>query len=127
MRPKTLLKYFQLRADAVSAADSAGPFVFNLIREQGTGVDANLGGYPVTKSTQISQVRAKGSATDLTYIIGGMWSDALIGMFGAIEFANTTVGDTAFTHDQTWIRAILSADFAVRHESAFVFCDDLIV
>lgn len=125
MRPKTLYKYYQLRNDAVAQGDSQGPFLFNMIREPGEGVNAKLAGYEVVKSTQISQSRSKGSATNLTYILGGMFSDLLIGMFGAIEFAATTMGDTAFTYDQTWVRGILSADVAVRHEAAFVWMDNI--
>jgi len=125
MRPKTLYKFYQLRADAVAQGDSAGPFLYNLIREAGMGIEPTLAGYPVTKSTQVNQARAKGSATNLTYIIGGMWSELLIGMFGAIEFAATTLGDTPFQNDQTWVRGILSADVAVRHEAAFCFLDQL--
>ncbi len=125
MRPKTLYKWYQLRADAVAAGDSAGPFLFNLIREAGDGVKANLGGYPVTKSTQVGQNRVKGTGTNLTYILGGMFSDILIGMFGAIEFAATTQGDSSFVNDQTWVRGILSADIAIRHEAAFVLLDKI--
>lgn len=125
MRPKTLYKYYQLRADSVAQGDGAGPFLFNLIREAQDGVQAQLAGFPVTKSTQVSQVRSKGNATNLTYILGGMFSDVLIGMFGAIEFAATTVGDTAFVNDQTWVRGILSADIQLRHEAAFVLMDNL--
>lgn len=125
MRPKALYKYYQLRADAVAQGDAAGPFLFNLIREAGDNTPAMLAGYPVTKSTQVSQVRAKGTSTSLTYVVAGMWSDLLIGMFGALEFAATTQGDTAFANDQTWIRGILSADIQARHESAFVWMDNL--
>ncbi len=125
MRPKTLFKYYQLRADSVSQSDSAGPFLFNLIREAGMDTQATIAGFPVTKSTQVSQSRSKGGTTNLTYILGGMWSDCLIGMFGAIEFAATTMGDTPFTFDQTWVRGILSADFQIRHEAAFVLMDSL--
>ncbi len=125
MRPKTLYKYYQLRADAVAQGDSAGSFLFNLIREAGDGVKPMLAGAPVTKSTQVSQSQSKGTANNLTYIVGGMWSDLLIGMFGAIEFASTTLGDTAFINDQTWVRGILSADIAARHESAFSIMSNL--
>lgn len=125
MRPKTLYKYYQLRSDAVGQGDSAGPFLFNLIREAGDGTKPTLAGYPVVKSTQISQVRSKGSSSSLTYLIGGAWSELLIGMFGAIEFAQTSMGDTAFERDQTWVRGILSADIAARHEAAFCFMDTL--
>ena len=125
MRPRTLYKYYQLRSDAVAQGDSAGPFLFNLIREAQDGVEASLGGYPVTKSTQVSTTRTKGTSTNLTYVVGGMWSDMLIGMFGAIEFAATTMGDTSFVNDQTWVRGILSADIQARHESAFCWIDNL--
>ena len=125
MRPKTLYKYYQLRADAVAQGDAAGPFLFNLIREAGMGTPATLAGYPVTKSTQVSQSQSKGASSNLTYIVGGMWSDFLIGMFGAIEFATTTQGDTAFQNDQTWVRGILSTDVAARHEAAFSYMPNL--
>lgn len=125
MRPKTLFKYYQLRFDAVAQGDSAGGFLFNLIREAGDGTAATLAGYPVVKSTQVSQVQTKGTATNLTYVLGGMFSDVLIGMFGAIEFAATTMGDTSFAADQTWVRGILSTDVQLRHESAFVLLQQL--
>lgn len=125
MRPKTLYKYYQLRADAVAANDGAGPFLFNLIREAQDDTPATLAGYPVVKSTQVSQSITKGTQSNLTYVVGGMWSDLLIGMFGAIEFASTAQGDTAFVNDQTWVRGILSADIQARHEAAFVLLQSL--
>ena len=127
MRPKTMYAYYQLRADSVAQGDQQGPYLFSLIREAGDGTKATLAGYPVTKSTQVSQVRAKGNATNLTYVLAGMWSDLLIGMFGAIEFAATTMGDTAFTNDQTWVRGILTADIQARHEAAFALMDNLLI
>ncbi len=126
MRPKTLYKYLQLRGSAVAQGDSEGMFLFNLIREAGDGVlKPSLAGFPVVKSTQVSQLRSKGSASNLSYIVGGMWSDLLIGMFGAIEFASTTLGDTAFVNDQTWVRGILSCDIAARHDVSFVWMDQV--
>lgn len=125
MRPKTLYRYYQLRWDAIGQGDSAGGFLFSLIREPGEGTKPSLAGFPVTKSTQVSQVRVKGAGTNLTYIVGGMWSDYLIGMFGAIEFAASVQGDTPFQNDQTWVRGILTADSAPRHAAAFCFMDNL--
>lgn len=119
MRPKTLYKYYQLRADAVTAGDGSGPFLFNLIREAQDDFPATLAGYPVVKSTQVNQTQTRGTSNNLTYVVGGMWSDLLIGMFGAIEFAATTLGDSSFIADQTWVRGILTADVQARHEQAF--------
>lgn len=128
MRPKTLYRYYQLRSDAVAQGDAAGPFLFNLIREPSDGMkSATMAGFPVVKSTQVSQVQSKGTASNLTYVVGGMFSDLLIGMFGAIEFAATTMGDQSFTNDQSWIRGILSADIAARHEQAFCVMSNLVV
>lgn len=127
MRPKTMYKYLQLRSDAVAQGDGQGPFLFSLIREPSFNAPPALAGHPVVKSTQVSQNETKaGSAnSNLTYVLGGMFSDALIGMFGALEFAATTMGDTSFVNDQTWVRGILSADFQVRHQSAFVLLTNL--
>lgn len=125
MRPKTLYKYYQLRSSAVGQGDSEGPFLFNLIREAGDGTPPLLAGYPVVKSTQVSQTQTKGGSTNLTYVLGGMFSDVLIGMFGAIEFAATTMGDTSFQFDQTWVRGILSADVQIRHGVSFVYMPNL--
>lgn len=127
MRPKTLYTYYRLRSDAVAQGDGAGPFLFNLIREAGDGMQATIAGFPVVKSTQVSQVQQKGTSQPvLTYVLGGMFSDLLIGMFGAIEFAATTQGDTSFVNDQTWVRGILSCDVAPRHPSAFVWMRNLL-
>lgn len=125
VRPKTLYKAYQLRADAVAQGDAQGPFLFNLIREAGDGVQAQIAGHNVIKSTQVSQARSKGTASNLTMLLGGMFSDMLIGMFGAIEFAATTLGDTAFVNDQSWVRGILSCDVQLRHEAAFVLLDNI--
>lgn len=127
MAPVTLNRYYQLRADAVAQGDGAGAFLFDLIRPAETAVKPLLAGKPVTESTQISTGRTKGTRNNLSYVAGGMWSDVLIGMFGAIEFAATTMGDTAFTNDQTWVRGILSCDVGFRHEAAFVWMDNLII
>lgn len=127
MRPKTLYKFYQLRADAVAQADKQGVFLFNMMRDPGSPMGDILAGYPVIKSTQVSQSRQKVSngPSNLTYILGGMFSDVLIGMFGAIEFASTVQGDTAFTYDQTWVRGILSADVGVRRPISLVYMDNL--
>lgn len=125
MRPKTLYRYYQLRFDAVAQGDAAGGFLFNLIREAADGALPTLAGYPVVKSTQVSQVRTKGGASNLTYVLGGAFSEVLLGMFGAIEFAATTQSDGAFSRDQTWVRGILSADIQMRHDTALCLMDNL--
>lgn len=126
MRPKTWYKYLQLRADAVSQGDRQGMFLFNAVREPGdNGGKPQLAGLPVTKSTQVAQNRTKGNASNLSYILCGMWEDVMLGMFGALEFSATNSGDTTFRNDGTWVKGILSADVALRHEAAFALMDQL--
>ena len=131
MRPLMYAAIANRRADAVTAGDKKGPFVFNMFREMNANIDVsrstpgNLYGHPVFKSTQISGTRSKGSSSNLSYILGGDFSDYLIAMSGAIEFQISTQGDTPFTTDQTWYRGIMYCDGAPRHEASFVLCDQL--
>lgn len=132
MRPLMYASIANRRADAVTAGDKKGPFVFNMFREMNANIDysrataGNLYGNPVYKSTQISGSRSKGSSSNLSYILGGDFTDYLVAMSGAIEFQISTQGDTPFTTDQTWYRGIMYTDGAPRHEASFVLCDNLV-
>ena len=56
----------------------------------------------------------------------GVFSEWITARSGVIEFGVSTQGETAFTQDETWVRALLHADAGPRHENAFVLVDDLI-
>lgn len=127
MRPRTLYNYYMQRWSAVTAGDQEGGFVFDLIRDPATKAKAVMGGFPVFTSTQVSLGRSLGSANNLTYIIGGMWSELMIGVFGAMEFAASGLGDGAFSADQTHVRGILTADVAPRYPGAYSMLDTLIL
>ncbi len=127
MRPEMWWDILNSRADAVSSGDEAGAFLFSTNRDDiANGAPGRMLGYPVVTSTQVGATRSKGSGTDLSYILGGVFNEFLIGRVGVMEFATSTQGDTAFTTDQTWVRAIQHMDFAPRHTNAFVYCDDLV-
>lgn len=126
MNPQMFYPLIQKRADSVTAADGAGGFLFSQFRALGDRMDQPMiNGCPVILTNQASNNRVAGSTTTLSYILGGMFSDVLMAMFGALEFAVTTVGDTAFKNDQTWIRAILIGDSGLRHPGAMSLCDSL--
>ena len=133
MRPLMYAAIANRRSDAVAVNDGKGPFVFNMFRELNATIDfsrtvpGNLYGHPVFKSTQVSGARSKGSASNLSYILGGDFSDYLMALSGAIEFQISTQGDTPFTTDQTWYRGIMYCDGAPRHEASFVLCDNLVI
>jgi HK97 family phage major capsid protein len=132
MRPLLYAAIANRRADAVSAGDQKGPYVFNLFREVGANMDVerlkvgNLAGYPVHKSSQLAADRVKGSGNNLVYVLGGDFSDLLIALSGAMEFMVSTQGDTPFVYDQTWFRSLLYVDSAPRREASFILCDKLL-
>jgi HK97 family phage major capsid protein len=86
------------------------------------GVAGMLWGYPVYLSTQLRT--NLGGATDEGEIFFGNWSDLLLGQWGAIEFAVSQHADTAFAANQTWIRATIDVDVAVRQPVSFCYCVD---
>jgi HK97 family phage major capsid protein len=134
MRPSMWSSIGGFRADAVTAGDAAGVFVQSLFRAMGDNLDPAWCGFPITKTNQVSRSQQKGTATNLTYIIGGMWSDFLIGLFGAIEFLATNTGSltdggiqvNAFSQDLTLIRGIMLGDSGPRHSGAFVYYPQLV-
>lgn len=133
MRPLMWAYLVNRRADAVTAADGKGPFMFNVWRDIAQDMNVSrlmagvLAGYPVYKSTQISNTRTRGSgSTNNTYILGGDFSDYVLAISPTMEFAMTQQGDTAFQNDQTWLRAILPHDGAPKREASFVLVDNLL-
>ncbi len=136
MRPLMYTALSTRRADVYDGVTTSatGPFLFNTWRNlQEQYIDpsrmgvGSLNGYPVYKSTQVSNTRVKGNGANLTYILGGDFSEYLIAMSGAMEFQLSNTGDTPLTNDQTWFRGILYCDGAPRHEASFVVCDQLLV
>jgi HK97 family phage major capsid protein len=125
MRKDMFTKISNLRADAVSAADAAGPFVFDITRSMQDQLPPRLNDIPVIRSSQVSGARVKGSGTTLTYILGGRFSDWLIGRVGVMEFLANPYSATPYTQDQTQIRGIQMLDAGARHAASFVWMDSL--
>lgn len=127
MRPKMFWKLLERRAGAANATDSGGQFLFSMTRGMNDAMGVRtINGHKVITSNQVSGSVAKGSGTTLTTVFGGMFSDYLMAIFGALEFAVATQGDTMFTNDQTMLRAILHHDGAARHPGAFAYMTSLL-
>src|SRR5262249_56441370 len=69
MRKDMFAALMNRRADAVSAADAAGPFLFHPSRSAADGPPAELYGTRVVRSSQVANTRTKGAARTLTYIL----------------------------------------------------------
>lgn len=126
MRPLMWGYTASLRASVLTTGDQLGLFVQDLTRTLGAGAPPQWTGYPVVRSSQVRNTLTKGSANNLTEVWGGAWNEFLCGLYGAVEFATATQGDTMFANDQTTIRGILHADSCPRYPGAFAVCQSLI-
>jgi HK97 family phage major capsid protein len=115
------------RADAVDAADAAGPFLFQPTQNAAAPPPNELYGTKVVRSSQISVTRTKGSGTNLTYILLGYFPDWIVSRLGVMEFLASGLGDTALQNDQTYLRGIQHIDAGPRNAASFVLCDQLLI
>lgn len=127
MRPKLwgAVASYRSSSGATTTADQFGLFVQDLTRIVGAKIETNFCGYEVIRSSQIRNTLTKGTSSNLSEVFGGMWSECLMGMYGAVEFAANPLGEATFAQDQTLIRGILHADSAFRYPGAFVQCTSL--
>jgi HK97 family phage major capsid protein len=127
MRKSMYAALMNRRADAVSAADGKGPFLFRGSSAAGSAPPADLYGTKVVRSSQVSGSRSKGAGNTLTYLLLGYFPDWIVARMGVMEFLASGHGDTALTNDQTVLRGIQHLDAGPRHPASFVLCDQLLV
>jgi hypothetical protein len=133
IRTELWAKVASTRGDAIAIGDGQGPFVGGQMREPGKGYDVGNQvnmvewcGFRGALSNVTPNNLTKGSGTALTEIWGGQWSKFTIGMYGAIEFAQSTQAGTAFAQDQTLVRGILHCDVGTPYPGAFIKCTSLL-
>jgi HK97 family phage major capsid protein len=127
MRKEMHAALMNRRADAVSAADSAGAFLFHPSRSAADAPPLELYGTKVVRSSQVSNTRTKGAGVALTYIVLGYFPDWIVARLGVMEFLASGLGDTALVNDQTYLRGIQHIDAGPRHAASFVLCDQLVI
>jgi HK97 family phage major capsid protein len=126
MRPKMWWdNILQRRGDAVAEGDGAGPFLFKVNEDIAGNRPGRMHGKNVLASTQVSNTRTKGSGTDLSYVMLGIFRHVMLARIGVLEFATQLEGDTVFANYQTGLRAVQHVDIGVRYENAFVVADDI--
>ncbi|MFO0806575.1 MAG: phage major capsid protein [Gemmataceae bacterium] len=126
MRKAMFAALMNRRADAVSAADGKGAFLFRNT-DAASGPPAELYGTKVVRSSQVSATRSKGSGNNLTYILLGHFPDWVVARMGVMEFLASGLGDTALQNDMTYLRGIQHIDAGPRQQASFVLCDSLLV
>lgn len=122
MRPELFWALLETRGTTYSGSGQVGQFVFNQFRAMQDEFEKKLSGYKVTTTVQVSQTRGSGTQT---YVLGGMWSDYIIAMFGVIEFMQSDQGIQLLQADQVAVRAMVTADGNIRHPGGVAFADAL--
>jgi HK97 family phage major capsid protein len=126
MRPRMWWdNILQRRADAVAEDDGAGPFLFRVNEDIAANRPGRMHGKNVLTSTQVSGARVKGTGSDLTYVMLGIFRHVMLARIGVIEFATQVEGDTVFANYQTGLRAVQHVDIGVRYENAFTYADKI--
>jgi HK97 family phage major capsid protein len=127
MRKTMYAALMNRRADAVTAADQKGAFLFHPTRSAADAPPTELYGTKVVRSAQVSNTRTKGAGTNLTYIVLGFFPDWIVSRLGVMEFLASGLGDTALQNDQTYLRGIQHIDAGPRNPASFVVCDQLVI
>jgi HK97 family phage major capsid protein len=131
MRPRVMWDVIGRRADAVTANDGKGGFVFSLNRSQiENGQPARILGYRALTSTHIPDERevvggTSSSESDKTLILCGKFREWIIARQPAIELMLSPHASTAFAQDESLLRSIMFLDAAPRHASAFAILDGI--
>lgn len=102
--------------------DPAGHFIWhqNMFGPMEDGAPGRLLGLPYYVSTQVAGPGA--ASTYYTDAFLGRFGDIVFGLRKTIEIKASGEAGTAFSDDQTWLRAIMRCDITLRHaESFYVF------
>lgn len=90
------------------------------------GVPAVFQNERVEFSSNVPANLTKGTGTNLSAIIYGNWSDLLIGYWSAFDLLVNPYESTAYSKGNVSVRAMLTADVAVRYAESFAATKDVI-
>ncbi len=83
-------------------------------------------GERVEFSSNVPSNLTKGSGSNLSAILYGNWSDLLIGYWSAFDLLVNPYESTAYSKGNVQVRAMLTADIAVRYAESFAASKDVI-
>ncbi len=99
--------------------DANGQYIYAIHPEM--AIPDSLYGLPVNKTTQIGITyddATNSGVANLSYILGGDWSEFCIGQHESLQLAVSE--HVGFYSDTTWLRATMWEGWALKHEPAFV-------
>ena len=120
MSPKIKRVMSKLRA-AVAAVDDQGGNFMQTMPMTAAHITAILG-WPFQTTTQIPNTLGSGDKSEVYF---GNWADLIIGMWGGMRLKASDEAGTAFTSDQTWVRAIMDVDAGIRRQESFAMGNEV--
>lgn len=79
----------------------------------------NLWSGPLKTTTKIPVTKSRPGSNE-SYLIGGRWSDLVIGESPSLRIETTTEGGNAFADDQVWLKLVRYVGKLLRHPGSFV-------
>lgn len=125
-RPNLWVRLTHRRADAVSAGDKAGRYMFEWDRVGGDPIPDRLEGFPVVVSTNVPADRVKGTGTTLTLVLAGVGPSWIIGRAGVVEIDMTNSDGSKFGQGLNTMRGLVFMDAGPEQEAEFGMIDDLL-
>jgi HK97 family phage major capsid protein len=124
MSPGSKRNMSKLRHGVAAVGDQGGAFMHT--NPMTAPMITAMLGHPFQTSTSIPN-----TSGETNQVFFGNWADLLIGMWGGLQLKASEEAGTSFVTNQTWVRAIMDVDIAIRRVESFCvaenFSNDLIV
>jgi len=85
-----------------------------------------LAGYPLGSTQNMPATFTKGTGTNLSALIFGDWSQLVIGFWSELDILVNPYDSTAYAAGNVLVRAMMTADVALKHPTAFAAMTDVI-
>lgn len=90
------------------------------------GMDVVFQGMPRAFSNVVPNNLTKGTGTNLSAMLYGNWSDLLLGYWSEIDILTNPFESSAYARGNVQVRAMLTADIAVRNAASFAAITDIV-
>lgn len=90
------------------------------------GLSEVFKGQPVTFSNQVPANLTKGTGTNLSAVLYGVWSDLIVAYWSAVDIVVNPYHSDVASKGGAKLHAFLDADIAIRHPESFAVAKDVV-
>ncbi|MGL5805958.1 MAG: phage major capsid protein [Xenococcaceae cyanobacterium] len=88
------------------------------------GTPGSINGYPVGRTNQIPANKTKGTGTNLSCVVFGVWNQILVGEWGILDILPNPYG-AGYAAGNVEIRALQTVDVQIRNPTSFAALTDV--